>query len=192
MLAKNFGGLKISELLPCCVALFWLLPALTGCQMTDPRESRPFYFDFETAEEMDWITWECGELFARTRDFASHGEWALRLEMFPGAYPGLKIYKFQPDWSGFHTLKFDIYNPGASPVTLRLVLEDKKQSRVDERYLQALEIQPGANRFEIPLERLWRKDGLRRLETSHIEGMYLILTHPREKVMLYFDYLHLE
>lgn len=171
------------------LALLWLI---AGCQFGDPREKLPLYLDFETEADLDRVSWECGELFERTQTFASHGAWGLRLEMFPGAYPGIKVYKFDRDWRRYSSFAFDIFNPDTIAVQVLVRFDDQLKAPRAAQSQTALTVAPGAQTFSFRLDSLWNKERSRRLRKDHIEAVYLFLNQPPAKTVLYFDYLHLE
>ena len=163
----------------------------SGCGPHDPRNRQPFAFDFETDADLDRVHWECGEIFSLSDTFATHGERGLRLEILSGKYPGLKFFKFDPDWSGYRALVFDVFNPQPQELTLHVRVDDRRQAPAGDRYNGVLYLPPGVSQQRLVLDSLRTRHG-RLLRRQHIESVYLFLVQPQERVVLFFDYVRLE
>lgn len=168
------------------VAVFAL--ALISCQ-----QEKPFYFDFEHDEELDRLRWECHELYALDSDHVMHGRNSLRLEIFSGKYPGLKISKFDPDWSSFRVLHVEIYNPQNDSLRLHIRIDDIRGNQpYADRFNSRLPLPPGWTHFALPLDSLVTSGTRRRMNLASIEKIDFFISHPDEPVTLFFDHLRLE
>ncbi|MCG3156284.1 MAG: hypothetical protein DKINENOH_02908 [bacterium] len=167
--------------------------AMIGLLAIACQRSRPFFFDFENEAELDQLYWECRELLALVDEPVVHGERSLRLQMFSGNYPGLKITKFDPDWSDFRSLHATIYNPQPDTLQLHFRLDDShERPAYADRYNRRMRLPPGWTQFALPLDSLITNGTRRRMQRSSIESVYFFLVQPPKPVTLYFDHLHLE
>ncbi|MDZ7268017.1 MAG: hypothetical protein ONB48_10055 [candidate division KSB1 bacterium] len=174
--ALNFAGIMMLSLLA------------SACQ-----RDRPFFFDFESDAELDRLHWECRALLTLATDPVAHGERSLRLEMFPGNFPGLKITRFDPDWSAFHSLHAAIYNPQPDTLQVHFRIDDRRESPAyADRCNRRIRLPPGWTQFVWPLDSLITTGTRRRMQRSNIESVYFFLQRPAQPVTLYFDHLHLE
>jgi len=175
------------------IFLLLLFLALHGCA-GDEEQDNLFYFDFEHEQELDdYLRWECWQLYSRSREHVTHGDYSLQVELFPSAYPGLKIDHFDPDWSDYSELHFDVYNPEPAVLPLHIRIDDKQGTPdFQDRFNGTVMLSPGAGHYVLRLDSLVTSDRTRRLRLDTIEGIYFFVVNPPEKVELYFDFLHLE
>ncbi|MDQ7053453.1 MAG: hypothetical protein Q9P14_11355 [candidate division KSB1 bacterium] len=173
-------------------AVVLALTVMVGCQHGDRFEDRPFLFDFETDGELDYITWKCGELFERTTDFRTSGQFGLRLTLFERDSIGLRIHKFREDWRGFQRLKADIYNPQDTTIALHFRTSDIDYAAPEEFFNLHFLLQPGLTRITIPLDSLRLPDSGRPLDKRHVKLAEILVYSPRRGTVLYFDHLRLE
>ncbi len=164
-----------------------MLLLLIGC-----REKKPFFFDFEREADLDSLHWKCKTIFSLSNDHATSGKKSLKMELFPSSYPGLTLGKFNPDWSKFSSLKFDIYNPEEKPVRLSIRIDDKQNPVYNDRYNSPINPEPGLNPVSIPLNSLVTSGSKRKLNRARINQVIIFLVNPQEKRVLYLDNLRLE
>lgn len=168
-----------------------LLATLSGCFEGDPRVVDTFFFDFETDAELDYIAWDCGELFSRSTDFATSGSHSLRLDLRSGDNLGLRIYLFDPDWSAYETMRFDVHNPQTETVMLRLEMADHRKAKAPERFVRLLALAPGSQQITLPLDSLRARGSGRPFNRRTIQSVKLTVPHLPEPLTLYFDHFHL-
>ncbi len=157
------------------------------------KQEKAFYFDFEHDGELDVIRWECRALYSLASDHVAHGKSSLRLEMFSGKYPGLKISKFDPDWSNFRVVRAEIYNPQNDSLRLHVRIDDMRGDQpYADRFNSRMLLPPGWTHFALPLDSLVTSDTRRRMNLASIEKMDFFIVHPKEPVTLFFDHLRLE
>lgn len=160
--------------------------------------SFPTLGDFENKHELH--LW-CGDgrrdapAGARIRfvtEYASHGEHSLRIETRAHGNPGVRFLAADQDWRDYHTLAFDIFNPGDS-FTLSLRIDDDfpKPERED-RFYRALTIAAGWNRIAIPLEEIVSTPKNRRLNLAAIRRVVLFLEEPEQPRVFHLDYVRIE
>ena len=165
-----------------------ILILLTNCQTRSP-----FFYDFETEASLDALYWRCKTIYTLSDQNVTSGRKCLKLEVYPSSNPCLGLSNFHPDWSGYDTLRFDIYNQEDIPLQLTIRIDDTKDiPSYNNRYNNTVTLYQGANHVSIPLNSLITSDAKRKLNLSRIERVLLYLEQSREKRTLYLDNLRLE
>lgn len=160
---------------------------LTGCQ-----DRSRFYFDFETEDTLDTLSWKCKTLFSLSDKHTTSGQKSLKLELYPSPYPGITLNKFNPDWSKHNFLKFDIYNQEEAPLRLAIRIDDAKDPSYDDRYNHPIALDPGMNHISIPLSSLVTTATGRKINLTNVQQMIMFLSSPKEKRVIYLDNVRLE
>ncbi len=176
--------IKFARLFIILILIFLLL---TGC-----RTGSPFFYDFETEDILDTLSWKCKTIFALSDKHATSGQKCLKLELYPSPYPGITLNNFDPDWSGYDVLKFDIHNQENILLKLTIRIDDSDNPSYSDRYNKTVILNPGANHISIPLNSLVTSGANNKLNLSKIKRVLLFLVQPKEKRALYLDNLHLE
>jgi hypothetical protein len=155
---------------------------------------RSFLFDFEVTTELNAARWECHQLLYLSAEYVTHGDSSLKIEMFPsGLHPGLKLVDFDLDWSNYNSFHFDAFNPQSDSVCLHIRIDDQDYyPEFADRFNSRVALPPGASHHVVHFDEVVTSGTNRRLDFSSIEKVYLFMTQPKEKTILYFDYLHLE
>ncbi len=162
-----------------------------GCG-SDQKETLVL-FDFESEEGLDQLNWKCHTLYSLSSQHAAHGTSSLKLEMYPSAYPGLSPVLTRRNWQGYGAFCFEVYNPMPHPVLLSLRIDDKKEAlEYTGRYQKSIQIQPGANSIQIPLESLKTSETLRPLNLNTIHRFLVFMVNPGIRHVLHLDYFRLE
>jgi hypothetical protein len=166
-----------------------LILALAGCHDA-PRER--VLFDFEAGEELDRIFWQCRTLCSLSKDHATQGSGSLKMVLFPSDYPGFAADLTVRDWRRYRELRFDIYNPSKRIVPIEVRIDDgavhpENGDWFGERFL----LQKGMNHISIPFGTLLASGTHRRLDLKQIRGMFIYLSHPPVKSILYIDSISL-
>lgn len=157
----------------------------------------PQLADFEESAELPlWLSSQQadaprGAEIARTREFASHGAWSLRVSTHVASSPGARYLCGEQDWRGHRALVFDIYNTGA-PLELALRIDDDfpNPDRGD-RFLKTLPIAAGWNHFTIPIAQIAAAPN-RPLNLAAIRRIVFFLDSPKEPHIFHLDQLRLE
>ena len=165
---------------------------LAACKDGDDQPRWAFDYDFESDAELDRFVWRCGEVFERSQDFATRGDYSLRIELKNSPDPGLKPTQFPKDWSTFSMLHFDVMNPGDDSVRIYLKIADRRETQYEQRVEVPLELAPGARHFAIALDSLRYTTGNGIFEREHVGLFKIYAAQPKEKIVLYFDRLYLE
>ena len=163
-----------------------LLAVLASCDHRAPEDT--LLLDFESDAELDSLSWTCRTLYSLSREHATHGSQALKMELCPSEAPGLTPHLAITDWSRFAELSFDIYNPSQRQYRMGLRIDDRRDyPDFGDRYNKGFEIRPGSNHITVPLYSLVASGANRHLQLGHIARMFLFLPFPRERATLYVD-----
>ncbi|HUU42148.1 MAG TPA: hypothetical protein VMY39_01985 [Planctomycetota bacterium] len=142
-------------------------------------------FDFE--DDQDVTKWEANksEISAST-EHATSGKQSLKVVLNAEKFPGLRTQKFERDWSGYATLKFDVFTD--APLNLMMTVKDKKSKDYASRYNnERIKLKEGANTVSIPLEDVGAKIDLKAVLSVTLFGGKM------EKVtVIYLDNVRLE
>ncbi len=167
-----------------------LFGGLIGCSKSAPNEL--VLFDFETDAELDRIHWKCFTLFSLSDNNVTHGGNSLKMELYPSNWPGLTPKLDENDWRGYSQFKFDVFNPAPDEIKISVRIDDRKDyPDYEDRYAKQFILKPGMNRIEIPLDSLVTSGTKRNLDLKNIYRLLIFMGHPREKHVLYLDYIRL-
>jgi hypothetical protein len=99
---------------------------------------------------------------------------ALQVPLTRADYSGIEFVEPSPDWRGYHSLVIDLTNPGQSPVTLVLRIDDRAdRPPVADRYGEEFTLPPGTRAaLRVPFEGL-RTPGGRPLRLGSITRLLL-------------------
>ena len=149
----------------------------------------PLIDSFERPAEVSrWIAEGCR--LSQTPDHATHGRYALKLEVTGdgGAYPGAYLADGVLDWRGYNRLSLDVFYEGDAARVLWIRMDDRPFPTYAERVQVPVDLQPGANQISIDLEAFARTPGGRPLDLSRVQTLWLFLDHPRPGEVLYLDH----
>lgn len=169
------------------IVLILIFSLLTGC-----RTRNSLFYDFETEAILDTLNWRCKTIFALSDKHTTSGQKCLKMELYPSPYPGIALNNFDPDWSEYDVLKFDIHNQENILLKLTIRIDDTDNPSYNDRYNKTVILNPGVNRISIPLNSLVTSGTNRKLNLLSIEKVILFLVQPKEKRTLYLDNLRLE
>lgn len=166
----------------------WLL--LMGCHRGPPGER--LLFDFESEAELDRFHWRCHTLFSIADEHFTHGEKSLKLELYPSTYPGLAPMLVENDWRDYKAFRFDIYNPNERELRITVRIDDRKDyPNYEDRYNKDFILKSGMNRMRIPLYTLVTSGTDRKLNLKKIYRVFIFMTRPERRVVLYVDNIRL-
>ncbi len=149
-------------------------------------------FDFESEAELEYLNWECHKWFELSNKNTTSGNNSLRVTLPPGSYPGIYFKDIEKNWSGYHFVKMDIFNP-SEPFTFHVRIDDKKSGwEYADRFDQNFQIKKGMNCISIPLESVKANITPRALDLAHIERLMLLVPGNDRKRTFYLDNIRLE
>jgi hypothetical protein len=112
----------------------------------------------------------------------------------PARWPSLDLREPYPDWRGFRALTLRVWSEQSERVKLAIRIDDAHSADTGafaDRFNRKLAVEPGENRFEIPLADLAAvRDG--RFDLGDVRRLMLFLDGPDRAVQLYVDDLRLE
>lgn len=158
------------------------------------QNSNPYILaDFESDSDLDHFHWTCHTLFALASEHATQGKYALKLDLFPSEYPGLRPELEKKNWSSYKSLSLDVYNPQSETVHLAVRIDDRADAPdYADRFNHEFELNPGANKVTIPFDELVTSGTKQKLNLGAIQQLLFFLVDPKEKKELFFDYIRLE
>jgi len=124
---------------------------------------------------------------------ARSGEPVTRVTFRPRPWPGIIVREPYPDWTGYRTLRFQIYSEldRRRPVVLWIEDEGHKDRRSD-RYERVFDVEPGLNDYSVPLAEIASAPAGRAMVMSRISFMMLFTRRPSETFVLYVGDIWLE
>ncbi len=132
---------------------------------------------------------------------ATQGASAMKIT-FPaeGAWPGPHFLDFARDWSGYDTLKIDIFNPTKSVVKVDFSFADADAGFSEQAYFGSYSkrynadriAKPGKNTIEIELTGASVEDGSRALNLKNMKRFALFMMSRPTDMVLYVDNIRLE
>jgi hypothetical protein len=142
---------------------------------------------FET--EDDVRKWSCNGVQVKlTTEYPSEGEYSLKIMYPQGGFPGLSAWRTAPsDWSPFHTLKFDVYNPQERIIKFGILIRDELSDSYPDRYDGYFAFEPGENNFELNITSLKTNDKKRLLRMDRVKELVIFLNEPQKKGELFLD-----
>jgi hypothetical protein len=159
----------------------------------------PLLGSFESWLEPDrWWTHEADR--ERVEAHATHGHWALKVDLTPGEYPGVALATVPPDWSKYKELVFDIDvepivkgDNAAEPLELYVKLQDLHHNgEHSDRFHRALRLTPGRHEIRIPLSEVAAAPHGRRMDLTRMGMLQLFAIRPPERRTFYLDNVRLE
>jgi hypothetical protein len=124
---------------------------------------------------------------------ASIAEPLARLDLKPGAYPGIGIVEPHPDWTGYRALVITIVSDLDAPLPLALRVHDAAHDqRYEDRFNRALTVAPGVNRFRIALDDIRRAPDRREMDMRRIRGVLLFAYQRTQPTHVYLGPFRLE
>jgi hypothetical protein len=170
-----------------CVGL-----SLLGVGCSGHHDSECILFDFESDAALDQVIWQCHTLFALCDLHATHGNFSLKMDLFPSSHPGFSFKPSQENWSGYQSLCFDLYNPQQTILPLAVRIDDRDDCPdYPDRYNAGFSFNPGMNHFVLPLRDLVTSGSHKPLDLKRIYRFLVFMVNPSEKATLYLDCVRL-
>jgi VanZ family protein len=130
-----------------------------------------------------------------SRDIKSQGKASLRIDLTATKYSGATLEYLPRDWRGFASIRFDLYNPQKFPLKMICRINDFEHNRNgyhrQDRFNQTMMIEPGWNRFKIPMERVQNAPKNRRMNMTEIESFAIYAYQLNRPRTIYLDDLRL-
>jgi len=111
----------------------------------------------------------------------------------PGEYPGISVIEPEPDWSGYRSLRLDVFSANKNGLILVLrVHDDRHNQQFLDRFNMRLQIRPGMNEIDIPLRQIALAPRGRKMDMTNIAGVVLYMVGLNEPVELEIGNIFLE
>ena len=193
-LSRNWlrHGLKI-------FVLIWVLMEIipTGRFLYDEYRAQrqfPVLADFES--DLELTRWSGDHLFQRSEEKAASGHSALQITFGTTKYSGISLNHFPGDWSGYDTLRYDIFYPGTDTLEFTCRIHDRQHVRGTQRYADRFNrrffLKPGWNAIAIPLRDVQKAPQDRTMDMKQIMAMGIFTVQLPEPRTVYLDYVRLE
>lgn len=157
-----------------------------------PREL-PLLATFETNHEMTrWAGYEAK--IRRTREYATQGDWSLRVDLEPGQYPSAAMRWPIPDWSAYDCLSFDIAAAaGSPPLDVIVKVQDAlHDGDYKDRFHQTVQLQPGQQQHvEVDLSDVAAAPATRLLDLRRVSLLQFFVVRPGADSKFYLDNIRL-
>jgi len=112
---------------------------------------------------------------------------------FPGKYSGLDIKEPYPDFSGYETLVFDLFNEYDSTLNLVVRIDDRHHNtQFDDRFNLRILIRPGMNRIKIPCSKIQFAPISREMDMKAIARILIFAVRPVEPFSIFVDNISLQ
>jgi hypothetical protein len=115
------------------------------------------------------------------------------LDLLPASYPGVSVTEPVPDWRSYRQLVFTLHNASAAPVSLVIRVHDRLHDQsFSDRYNRTLTVNPGLNRYTIPVDEIRDGPAERSLELARVAGVILFASDPRHVITVCISSMQLE
>jgi VanZ family protein len=108
-------------------------------------------------------------------------------------WPGVTIREPYPDWTGYRTLRVQIFSPVRDPMSLTFSINDAKHNdERKDRFNRTISIKPGWNDISIALDDIRTAPANREMDLADITQIVLLTTMPDVPFRLYVSDIWLE
>ena len=151
----------------------------------------PLLASFETDRELD--RWKIEERYERSKLHTTHRNHSLRVDLYPGLYPGASFNHPPRNWRGYDSLFFDVFLDGTEELALSVCIHDLEHNeKFEDRYNRAYILKPGPNRVTICLSEVEHAPKGRSMDMEHIRVLCIFSYKLQKKRTVYFDNFRLE
>lgn len=154
----------------------------------------PVLSDFETPSQLE--RWE--DNLARRSISDSNvkdGRFSMRVELFPGKYPGITLRRLHGNWQGYQSIELSIYLDAEDPVNLAMKVYDRQHPNsgydYHDRFNGALSLSPGWNDVSLPLNSIQNAPDGRSMDMRKIASLSLFTVDLQQHITLYIDNVRL-
>jgi hypothetical protein len=152
----------------------------------------PLVASFERPTELSRWNWQNCRV-EPTPAGATDGHSALRVDLLPGRYPGLRMIHPLPDWSRYQRLLIDVQLVDGPPLNIVVKIEDREHNyETEDRFQQVVQLVPGAQRIDIDLSAVANSPRERRMDMRRISTLSLFTVNLKSARTIYVDRIWLE
>ena len=171
---------RVVAMLVCAGVLAWWVAPLLKCASAYWHRNTQFPVLAEFRSERDLYLLDRGGLDTRLVAAAPDSRpgaptTALQVTLGAGRWPGIALLEPVADWHAHHALALDLDNPGATPLTLHLRVNDRQHDgSFDDRFNTSLVLPPHARTtFRFPLQQIASAPRTRRMDLRRIATVIL-------------------
>lgn len=174
------------------LAAAWYRPGLVFADVYRQWRQFPQLADFEDPRElMRWYFQ--GSRAQRSRDFATSGEWGLRIDLEPCQYPGATLHWPPADWTGYRTLVIDLKLSPGPPLELIVKVQDRRHNNeYEDRFERPFRLTAGTHELRIPLDELKAAPVDRPMDLSRIAVLQFFSVDLKSPRTIFLDNIRLE
>lgn len=175
--------------------LILIYPSITHVQglveCVRQRQEFPLLASFERSLELSAWT-PHGATVTRDMAWASMGSQSMRIESFGDGQPGAVMVWPVPDWSDYSTLKFDLFNPEASAVTVGVTISDEHHVQhlwePSDRFNWSVKLMPKeVRRIAIELQDVASSPATRSMDLTRVSNLNIFMQNSPQGSKLYVD-----
>jgi hypothetical protein len=112
---------------------------------------------------------------------------------YPKKYPGLCIDEPYPDWQGYTSLQIEVFSELPAPQLIVIRIDDLYHNNEhSDRFNKAINIVPGLNQSNIPLDDIRQAPVGREFDLRAIKTLLLFAVNPPKAFSLYQDNFRLK
>ena len=157
------------------------------------RRNFPRLADFDSALELD--RWRGEVDIVRLRS-SKGDEKVLQVQLDTDHFSGISLAHFHTDWRNYQQLKFEIFNPDSTVLTLTIRIHDDKHygpgnSDYHDRFNRQLQIETGWNSISIDLQEVSAAPQSRAMDLARIQEIGLFGVDLPKSRIVYIDALRL-
>lgn len=158
------------------------------------KDQFPLLSDFETAFEID--RWGENPGLGIDRNIASHGESSLKVPLGTELYSGVSLLYFPSDWRNFRSLKFDVFNPSDTSLTIGCRINDiqhfENGGEYTDRYNARFLLRRGWNPVTISIGDIANAPVGRIMDMSKVQMVRVYVKQLANPGIIYIDHVRLE
>ena len=176
-------------------ALILICPSISQFQelaeCARQRQEFPVLASFERSLELSAWTPHGGNI-TRDKTWASMGSQSMRIESSGDRQPGAVMVWPVPDWSDYSTLKFDLFNPEASAVTVGVTISDEHHVKhlwePSDRFNWSARLMPmEVKTISISLQDVGRSPKTRPMDLTRVSNLNIFMQNPPPGSKLFVD-----
>ena len=175
-----------------CIQLMPLLITLVDEQMA--RSNFPMLADFESTLELG--RWTSSGQITLDKTFTAHGDFSARIELTTNRYSGASLNFLPSNWKSFKHLKFSVYLPNNSPLSITTRIHDQQHEQVgylyNDRFHKKTQLRPGWNHMTINLADVISAPKTRPMAIESIANFRIFTSNLKQFRVIYLDNLRLE
>ncbi len=122
---------------------------------------------------------------------AYSGESALKIRLSTQLYSGLGLKDFPRNWSGYHSVSLQVYNPDPEPLQLYFRVHDlyhyEHDNAYSDRFNTSFYLRHGWNHLQVPLKKIAHAPKTRQLDLTQVGGMGLFVGRLPKSRIIYLD-----